>query len=336
MLIGEVARRSGVSARMLRHYDRLGLVRPTGRTSGGYREYAETDLRRILHVEMLRSLGLSLEQTREALDDPATAPAQLVAELAAQTRARIAVEEELLDRLEQVRAGDPQGWTDVLRTTELLRSVASADPNRRARAVLVSATEAAGSGGGQPAPDALAGAVLTEEETNVAGTLRWALARGGDQAVHRLSAGLASTDPDVRRRAAEALAEIGTERADQVLRTGLADAEAPVRDRAALTLGRRGEAAALPGLLEMVLAGRTDVEAAEVLGQLAADEPRRAEILAAVSDLLHDAGTPPAARSRLTQALGDVPGAGTQRLLAELTGDPQPDVARIATYLRSR
>src|SRR5699024_2893615 len=131
-------------------------------------------------------------------------------------------------------------------------------------------------------------------------------------------------------------AEIGTQRADQVLRTGLADTDAPVRDRAALTLGRRGEGAALPALLQMVVAGRTDVEAAEVLGALAADEPRRAEILAAVSDLLRDAGTPPEARSRLTQALGELPGAGPQRLLAELTGDPQPDVARIATYLRGR
>src|SRR5699024_4327728 len=102
-----------------------------------------------LHVEMLRSLGLSLEQARGALDDPATAPAQLVAELAAQTRARIAVEQELLDRLEQVSAGDPQAWTDVLRTTELLRSVASADPNRRARAALAAATGAASTGGGQ-------------------------------------------------------------------------------------------------------------------------------------------------------------------------------------------
>ena len=132
MLIGEVARRSGVSPRMLRHYDRLGLVRPTGRTTGGYRVYAESDLRRILHVEMLRSLGLSLEQARDALEDPAAAPAELVAELAARTRARIAVEQELLDRLEQVRADKPQEWTDVLRTTALLRSVASADPNRRA------------------------------------------------------------------------------------------------------------------------------------------------------------------------------------------------------------
>ena len=50
MLIGEVARRSGVSSRMLRHYDTLGLVRPTGRTTGGYREYSDADIERLLHV----------------------------------------------------------------------------------------------------------------------------------------------------------------------------------------------------------------------------------------------------------------------------------------------
>ena len=44
MLIGEVAERSGVSARMLRHYDSLGLVSPSERTSGGYRSYSEADL----------------------------------------------------------------------------------------------------------------------------------------------------------------------------------------------------------------------------------------------------------------------------------------------------
>jgi hypothetical protein len=65
VLIGEVARRSGVSARMLRHYDALGLVRPTGRTGGGYREYSDEDIRRIFHIESLRSLGLSL---RDVLD----------------------------------------------------------------------------------------------------------------------------------------------------------------------------------------------------------------------------------------------------------------------------
>ncbi len=58
MLIGEVAERSGVSPRMLRHYDALGLVSPTARTAGGYREYTSDDLRRLFHVESLRTLGL--------------------------------------------------------------------------------------------------------------------------------------------------------------------------------------------------------------------------------------------------------------------------------------
>src|SRR5215471_13739488 len=70
VLIGDVARRSGVSARMLRHYESLGLVRPTGRTVAGYREYSSDDIRRIFHIESLRTLGLSLREVGRALDDP--------------------------------------------------------------------------------------------------------------------------------------------------------------------------------------------------------------------------------------------------------------------------
>ena len=47
MLIGDAARSCGVSARMLRHYEALGLVQPTGRTSAGYRDYSAEDIRRI-------------------------------------------------------------------------------------------------------------------------------------------------------------------------------------------------------------------------------------------------------------------------------------------------
>ena len=83
MLIGEVARRSGVSARMLRHFDRLGLVRPTSRSGTGYREYSPDDVRRLFHVESLRSLGLSLHDVGRALDDPNFAASGLVDELAA-------------------------------------------------------------------------------------------------------------------------------------------------------------------------------------------------------------------------------------------------------------
>ncbi|WP_415750406.1 MerR family DNA-binding transcriptional regulator [Burkholderia sp. BCC1988] len=41
MRISELANRSGVSARMLRHYDAIGLVSPSGRTEAGYREYSQ-------------------------------------------------------------------------------------------------------------------------------------------------------------------------------------------------------------------------------------------------------------------------------------------------------
>ena len=81
VLIGDVARRSGVSARMLRHYDSLGLVRPTGRTGAGYREYSSEDIRRIFHIESLRSLGLSLREVGRALDDPGFTPSELVDDL---------------------------------------------------------------------------------------------------------------------------------------------------------------------------------------------------------------------------------------------------------------
>ncbi|CAM5381565.1 MerR family transcriptional regulator OS=Streptomyces cyaneofuscatus OX=66883 GN=G3I52_07945 PE=4 SV=1 [Streptomyces cyaneofuscatus] len=50
MLI-EVARRSGVSARMLRHDQSLGLVHPSGRTGSGYLEYSEEDIRRIFRID---------------------------------------------------------------------------------------------------------------------------------------------------------------------------------------------------------------------------------------------------------------------------------------------
>lgn len=107
MLIGEVSRRSGVSARMLRHYESLGLVRPSGRTGSGYREYSAKDIRRIFHVESLRSLGMSLREIGRALDDPGFTPSALVGDLMRQTSDRISAETELLTRLRQIDAADP-------------------------------------------------------------------------------------------------------------------------------------------------------------------------------------------------------------------------------------
>src|SRR3954471_10075973 len=138
VLIGDVARRSGVSARMLRHYESLGLVRPTGRTGVGYREYSADDIRRIFHIESLRSLGLSLREVGRALDDPGFTPSELVDGLIRQTRERIAGETELLTRLRWIGAAEPAGWEDILRIVALLQALGSEQAGKRLRAALSS------------------------------------------------------------------------------------------------------------------------------------------------------------------------------------------------------
>ena len=120
MLIGDAARSSGVSARMLRHYEALGLVQPTGRTSAGYRDYSAEDIRRIFQVESLRSMGLSLKQVGRALEDPDLTPAALVVDLIRCTEERLAQERELLDRLRAIDASAPADWRDVLRVIDLM------------------------------------------------------------------------------------------------------------------------------------------------------------------------------------------------------------------------
>lgn len=161
MLIGEVARRSGVSARMLRHYESLGLVRPSGRTGSGYREYSGEDIRRIFHIESLRALGLSLREIGRALDDPGFTPSALVDDLIRRTRERIAAETELLTRLHRVHAREPAGWEEVLQVLALLRALGDENAAARHRAALASADDV-------PA-EALAEAALGESDPYVSG-----------------------------------------------------------------------------------------------------------------------------------------------------------------------
>ncbi|GGW03288.1 transcriptional regulator [Streptomyces narbonensis] len=327
MLIGEVARRSGVSARMLRHYESLGLVRPTGRTDGGYREYADEDIRRIFHIESLRSLGLSLREVGRALDDPGFTPSELVDDLIRQARERVAAETELLTRLHRIGAAEPADWEDVLRTVALLQALHSKSARTRQRAALSSAD-------GEPvALEALVEAVLRESDPIVAGALRWALARGAEGAAALLAEGLASPSAEVRERAVRSLAEIPDEEATAPLREALAHPDAVVRGHAALALGARGLAEAVPVLIDMIVEETNDVDAADALSALAG-RPGSADGIAAglVDRLAHGtAGAP--ARRRLAQALTDIPGATAARALAELARDEDRSVALTAAYI---
>ena len=67
MHIGELAERTGLSTRTVRHYDDVGLLHPTGRTEGGFRLYSDDDLQRLLVIRRMKPLGYSLEQMAELL-----------------------------------------------------------------------------------------------------------------------------------------------------------------------------------------------------------------------------------------------------------------------------
>ncbi|MFI6294609.1 HEAT repeat domain-containing protein [Nonomuraea sp. NPDC050790] len=327
MLIGDVARRSGVSARMLRHYDRLGLVRPTGRSGAGYREYSSQDIRRIFHIESLRSLGLSLRDVGRALDDPGFTPAGLVADLIGQTRERIAAETELLTRLRRIDAAEPTGWEDVLQIVALLQGLGSKSAANRQHAALSSAEEG-------PVPvEALVEAALNEPDPNVAGALRWALAHSGADGSALLAEGLGSPVAEVRERAVQTIAEMADDQAGALLRDALTHPDVVVRRHAALALGSRGAAEAVPTLVDMVVAGANDVDAADALSTLAARPAAAERIAAMLVERLSEEGAEPPARRRLTQALADIPGPTASRALTELSQDEDRAVALTATYI---
>ncbi|MBO3085960.1 HEAT repeat domain-containing protein [Cellulomonas fengjieae] len=328
MLIGEVSERSGISARMLRHYDALGLVSPTGRTLGGYRQYSADDVRRLFQVEGLRSLGLSLQEISDVLADLAFDPAPLVEQLIERTRERLAREEELLRRLTQVHTTNPAAWADVLRTIGLLRGLEVGDASSRQRLVL----ELTGHAGDVPS---LAEAALNEPEPNVSGALYWALARSGDTAIPMLVETLDAPDADRRRRAVEALEKIGSPDALASLADAFRHPDPFVAGRAVLARGARGGADVIPALVALVVEGRDDVAAADALGVLAARHGHADAIVRAIRDELTDA--PVAARQRLAGALAEVPGPAADAALTALLDDPERSVALTATsVLRAR
>lgn len=78
--IGQAAALTGITAKMIRHYESIGLIQPSGRTFANYRLYGENDLHRLRFIKRGRSLGFSMKQIETLLalwDDPHRASAEV-------------------------------------------------------------------------------------------------------------------------------------------------------------------------------------------------------------------------------------------------------------------
>ncbi|MEU8706086.1 MerR family transcriptional regulator [Streptomyces sp. NPDC048565] len=68
MQIGEVAARTELSLRTIRHYEESGLVVPSARSRGGFRLYTEVDVARLMVIRRMKPLGFTLDEMRDLLD----------------------------------------------------------------------------------------------------------------------------------------------------------------------------------------------------------------------------------------------------------------------------
>jgi len=83
--IGGAAAASGVSQRMIRHYEKIGLIPSPPRRDSGYRDYSEADIHRLRFIANARDLGFPIEEIRVLLDlwsdrDRASAEVKALAE----------------------------------------------------------------------------------------------------------------------------------------------------------------------------------------------------------------------------------------------------------------
>jgi MerR family copper efflux transcriptional regulator len=67
MQIGEAARLTGVSAKMIRHYESIGLIPSADRRESNYRDYGHHDIHRLGFIRRARDLGFSIEEIRDLL-----------------------------------------------------------------------------------------------------------------------------------------------------------------------------------------------------------------------------------------------------------------------------
>jgi DNA-binding transcriptional MerR regulator len=133
LLIGEAAKRAGVSSPTIRYYEDIGLLSSAARTAAGYRRYAESTVEELRFIRKAQALGFSLDEISEILQlsRSGTRPCSRVLTLAHQ---HLAAVDERIKRLQKFRkrlAADLRRWDQQQTATTdagLCKWIADAEP----------------------------------------------------------------------------------------------------------------------------------------------------------------------------------------------------------------
>lgn len=127
LTIGALAKRTGVSVRMLRHYDEIGLLRPAQRSESGYRLYGADDVRRLQAIVALRQLGLGLDAIGSMLNDGRMPPADAIAlrliQLDEEIAARRRLQQRLIEIGQRIHSSTGDAFGDLVEFLEVLSAM---------------------------------------------------------------------------------------------------------------------------------------------------------------------------------------------------------------------
>lgn len=102
-LIGELAKKGGVTTDTLRFYEKNGLIQPVGRSDSGYRIYSENSLEQVQFILNSKRLGLSLDEIRELLEIRLEATQHSCAEVKGITSTKLLLIDEKIQELTKIR-----------------------------------------------------------------------------------------------------------------------------------------------------------------------------------------------------------------------------------------
>jgi DNA-binding transcriptional MerR regulator len=121
----EFAKRAAVTIRALHHYDRLGLLKPSGRTASGYRVYSDRDFARLEQIVALKFIGFPLSQIRELLhrkDTDLSSALRQQREILAEKRDHLDRAMQAIERAEKIVAGGGQpDWEPFRKVIEVIQ-----------------------------------------------------------------------------------------------------------------------------------------------------------------------------------------------------------------------